>query len=129
MASGKRNIHQRPKQLNPAAQQLQLERAIKIAHKKGYQSGIDWACIAYEVMTVMVLHDKFGIEDKDELKRYCHEMGSLADCMTREYATLSDFVKTLKEECGFTLDDDDLVRIDPGLAGLMEEKEATDKNS
>lgn len=70
-------------------------------------------------MSLMVLHDKFGITDKEELKRYCNELGGIADAMNKDYANLSDFVKALNEESGFTLSDDDLAAIDPGLVGYM----------
>lgn len=70
----------------------------------------------------MVLHDKFGITDKDELKRYCKEMDNLSDTMNKEYANLSDFVKALNEESGFALSDDELAAIDPGLAGYFASK-------
>lgn len=98
---------------------MEIEKAIVNDLHNARLNGIKWACLAYEVMTLMVLHDKFGIEDKEELKKYCNEMGSLSDCMTRDYANLSDFVKVLKEESGFTLSDDELTAIDPGLAGYF----------
>ena len=95
------------------------EQKINNALKDARKNGVGWGCLGYEVMTLMVLHDKFGITDKDELKRYCKEMDSLADCMHKDYATLSDFIITLKEEAGFTLTDDDIAEIDPTLSSLL----------
>lgn len=104
-------------------QKALTEKKIENALHDARQSGINWAAIAYEVMTIMVLHDKFNITDKEELKRYCKEMANISDAVTGDYATLSDFVTTLKEEANFSITEDDLVNIDPALAGLLEEKE------
>lgn len=87
------------------------------------KNGIDWAVLAYEVMTLMVLHDKFGIDKEEDLKRYCKEMDSIADTIQRDYANLSDFIITLNEECGFNLTEDQLARIDPSLVGLLKPKD------
>ena len=122
MGNGKRSF-QRSKGTNPALQKALTEKKIENALHDARQSGINWAAIAYEVMTIMVLHDKFNITDKEELKRYCKEMASISDAVTGDYATLSDFVTTLKEEANFSITEDDLVNIDPALAGLLEEKE------
>lgn len=115
--------YQRPKGQNPALADKLFEQKIISSLNDARRKGIDWACLAYEVMTLMVLHDKFGITDKDELRRYCKEMGSLSESMEKEYANLSDFIKTLKEESGFTLSDEDIAKIDPGLAGYMASEE------
>ena len=115
--------YQKQKNLNPAVQRALTEQKITNALKDARQKGIDWACLAYEIMALMVLHDKFGIDDSEELKRYCIEMNNLSDTMLGEYANLSDFVLTLHDECGFTMSEEDLIRIDPSLAGLMDPKE------
>ena len=122
MANGKRGF-QKSKGMNPALQHAITEQKIKQALHNARQDGIDWAAIAYEIMTLMVLHDKFGMTDKENLKRYCKEMANISDTMTKEYATLSDFVSTLKEEAGFSITEEDLANIDPGLAGLLADKE------
>lgn len=79
--------------------------------------------MAYEIMTLMVLHDKFGITDKDELRRYCKEMANISDTMDKDYASLSDFIITLKNEAGFTITEDDLANIDPSLVGYLKKIE------
>ena len=109
--------------MNPALQKAVTEQKIKKALHDARQDGIDWAAIAYEIMTLMVLHDKFGMTDKEELKKYCKEMASISDSMTKDYATLSDFVQALKDEAGFSITEEDLANIDPGLAGLLADKE------
>lgn len=114
-----RKRYQKPKAKNPALATMNMEQKIVGKLKDARRGGIEWACLAYEVMTLMVLHDKFGITDKEELKRYCKEMGNLSDSMDKEYANLSDFVMALKEESGFTLSDDELAAIDPGLTGYF----------
>ena len=97
------------------------EQKIKNALENARRKGVNWGCLGYEIMTLMVLHDKFGITDKEELRRYCKEMDSLVECMTKDYASLSDFVIALNEESGFTLTDDDLVEIDPTLSGMLKD--------
>lgn len=121
MSNGKRNF-QKSKGENPALKRAITEHHIRTALIDARKGGIEWACLAYEVITLMVLHDKFNITDKDELKRYCNEMGSLSDCISKDYATLSDFIKTLHDECNFTLSEDELAAIDPGLCGLLKDQ-------
>lgn len=120
MANGKKRF-QKSKGLNPAVQKMITEQKITNALNDARRKGVNWGCLGYEVMTLMVLHDKFGITDKEELRRYCKEMDSLAECMTKDYASLSDFVIALNEESGFTLTDDDLVEIDPTLSGMLKD--------
>lgn len=113
--------YQKAKQPNPAVRKQQTVQKIESALHNARRGGIEWACLAYEVISLMVLHDKFNITDKNELKRYCSEMGNLSDSITKEYATLSDFVVALKEESGFTLTEDELAMIDPSLAGFLKD--------
>lgn len=128
MANGKRGF-QKSKGMNPALQHAITEQKIKNALTASRREGINWAAMAYEIMTLMVLHDKFGMTDKDELRRYCKEMSNISDTMTKDYASLSDFIITLKDEAGFTITEDDLANIDPSLVGyLMKIEDKRDKN-
>ena len=48
-----------------------------------------------------------------------NEMGNYSECITGDYVTLADYVKTLREEANFKLTDDQIATIDPSLAGLL----------
>ena len=69
--------------------------------------------------TSRVLLDKLGIEDVETLKMYCEEVDSLAESVLKEDVSMQDIIDTLRDEKGFTITNETLVSIDPGLAQYL----------
>ena len=107
---------------NPALARALLEKNIENRLKEQYDRGLNRGCLGFEVMALMILHDKFGMEDEAELRRFCDEVNSITDSVLGGYLTVSDMVKTLQEESGFTMTEDQLIAIDPSLAAYCDPK-------
>ena len=107
------------KNMNPALQRAimasKIEASLKDAHKKGIIKG----CLGYEIISLMTIYDKLGIEDVDTLKMYCEEVDSLAESVLKEDVSMQDIIDTLRDEKGFTITNETLVSIDPGLAQYL----------
>ena len=104
--------------MNPALKEQILKKAIEKELIDANDKGVKFGVAAYEVLTLMILFDKFNFSEED-LKRYMNEMGNYSECITGDYVTLADYVKTLREEANFKLTDDQIATIDPSLAGLL----------
>lgn len=100
---------------NPALRQAILEKNIEARLKEYYKKGIAKGCLGFEVMTLMILNDKFGMSVEDQQK-YVELMNDLADSMEMDYLNVTDIVKALHDENGFTMSEDKLIEIDPSLA-------------
>lgn len=69
-------------------------------------------------MSLMVLHDKFNMTI-DDISRYASHINDIADSVNLGYCTISDMVKALHDEEGFTMSEEQLAAIDPSLAKYM----------
>ena len=52
------------------------------------------------ILTLTVLHDKFGFGGKARLPRFIDEYGKLLEAYNSEYINVADLEVVLKEECG-----------------------------
>lgn len=75
-------------------------------------------------MSLMVLHDKFGMTAED-ISRYANYINDIADSVNLGYCTISDMVQALHDEEGFTMSEDQLIAIDPSLAKFMSPNDET----
>lgn len=118
MAKGNKPINKK-KNVNPALQRAimatKIEASLKDAHKKGIIRG----CLGYEIISLMTIYDKLGIEDVEALKMYCREVDSLAESVLKEDVSMQDIIDTLRDEKGFTITNETLISIDPGLAAYL----------
>lgn len=70
----------------------------------------------------MVLHDKFNMT-AEEIKQFAAYINDIADSVNLGYCTISDMIKALHDEEGFTMTEDQLAAIDPALVKYMNPQE------
>lgn len=115
---GKQGNYHGKKRMNPALQNQILEATIQKRLKEVKDDGIKYGVLAMRVMSSMVLSDKCGMT-KEQIEVFNKEIKNLADSMLEDYVSIPDMVKTLHDEMGFTMDADELVRLDPSLGAYM----------
>ena len=115
---GKHSKFQHSKGINPAVQKAKLAANIEAKLIDAHNKGVNRGCLGFEIIALMILHDKFGMEEKD-IKRFADEVNYTTDSVIQKYVSIPDMIKCLHEECGFTMTDDQLIAIDPSLAGFL----------
>lgn len=115
---GKNNKFHSSKGVNPAVQRAKLAANIETKLIEAHNKGVNKGCLGFEIMALMILHDKFGMEEED-IKRFANEVNYTTDSVLKKYVSIPDMIQCLHDECGFTMTDEQLIAIDPSLAGFL----------
>ena len=121
MGKGNKSFHHQKNQ-NPAVTQLRIQQNLAGKLKDSYDKGIVKGCLGFEVMSIMVLHDKFNMT-AEEIKQFAAYINDITDSVNLGYCTISDMIKALHDEEGFTMTEDQLAAIDPALVKYMNPQE------
>ena len=109
---------QKQKKLNPAVMRAATEARIKQAMHEARMAGIEYAIIFYTIIMTMVLNDKSGLPE-DEIKRILKEIERASDSINKDYMTIPDVIKALKDEGEFTINEKKLLEYYPQLEGYL----------
>lgn len=101
---------------NDALRKEQLKSSIESELIKANNDGVNFAVTAMKIFTYCVLGDKFGFEH-DDIEKLAKEYNSIGDIINGDYATIGDFLKILSNEYKIKFTTEELVSIDPDLAG------------
>lgn len=115
--------YQKPKRNNPALNKAILEKRIQTAMNTAKKAGIEYAGIAYNIISVMVLYDKLGLSD-EQIESYMKYVSELSESITQEYVDIPDMIKAIKEEHGIAINDDILLKYYPALEGYLKPEES-----
>ena len=114
--------YQKSKNNNPALTRIGIENRIREAMDDAKNQGIRYASIIYNILLVMVLSDKTRLTD-EEVQKVSDELTRVSESILGDYMTIPDAIKTLKEEYGFKLSGDDLLKYFPELEGYLDPDE------
>lgn len=115
-------VHQKPKRQNPAVGQMKIEQRIKKAMEETKQNAIEYTTIIYSIILLMVLSDKTDMT-QERIMHIKTEIDRAFDSINKDYMTIPDVIKTLHDEYGYNLSEDNLLKYYPELEGYLNGEE------
>lgn len=115
--------YQKPKRKNPALERMILERKIQKGMDTAKKAGMEFAGVAYNIISIMVLYDKLGLSD-EQIESYMKHLSELSESITDSYVDIPDMIKAIKEEHGININDDILLKYYPTLEGYLNPEES-----
>lgn len=114
MTNKKNKPHITVKKQNPALKQAAIKAKLETTLKNSFKDGIEYATTMVNIMTVMILFDKFNFSEED-LHKFTDEMDSISDSMIDGYVSIEDMIATIREEAHTNMTTDLLLKLYPGL--------------
>lgn len=115
--------YQKPKKKNPALERALIEKRIQQGMNSAKLAGMEFATIAYNIISVMVLYDKLGLTDQ-QIESYMKHVSDLSESVSKDYVDIPDMIKAIKEEHGININDEILLKYYPSLEGYLSPEES-----
>lgn len=118
MGNKKKGTYQKPKPLNPQQRYEQTKLMIKNHLDDARHSGLEYGVVATMIIMAHILYDKTDVKD-EEIKRIIKLMSNASESIFKEYMTIPDVIRVLKEENDCTISKELLIEFYPELEGYL----------
>lgn len=118
MSNKKPHIRKKGNSNNIAVQKAIINKHLNDRADIIRQDAINYSVNCMNLMSYMVLSDKFGFSN-DDLIRYRKQIEEISDSLMKDYMSIEDIIITCKEEFGIELPVDRLLVIDPTFSAFI----------